>query len=94
MLINPHQDTLDYCKNEKERAMQRAETVTGKDRYNVMQAVNAWDEIIGQLRKAKPIDSKRFQKCVATALRIVDLMASDFYKYETQRKINSLELKN
>ena len=63
-----------------------------KTHYNANQAINAWDELAGQLYKHKQLTQKQFQKTKETALRIAGLMASGEYKTQTIDKIKQLEL--
>ena len=92
MNINPPRTLFEYCKAEKEQAMKLATCNHSKTRYNASQAVNAWDELMGQLHKNKPVSPARFEKTKETALRIISLMANSPMKSETRQKIMALEL--
>jgi len=62
--------------------------------YNAAQAVNAWDEIAGQLNKPTPVTQKRFEKAKETALRITNMMTKGGLHSETYHEILNLELPN
>lgn len=90
---NPYHNQYLYCKEEKERAMALSQSAADqKTKYNTHQAINAWDELLGQLYKPKPISQKQFEKAKQTALSIAGLMAAGEYKTETLNKIKALEL--
>lgn len=90
---NPHQKLFEYCKKEKEVAMQlAADSNHAKTCYNAAQAVNAWDELMGQLYKNKTVTPAQFEKAKDLAIRIAKLMAKSGYKTETIHKILALEL--
>ena len=90
---NPHQKIHAYCKEEKQKAMNAWATCTiSKDRYNYCQAINAWDELEGQLYKHRPVTGDEFEKTKTTALFIISLMVVGDYKYQTIEKIKSLQL--
>lgn len=72
--------------------MKLADSAHSETKYNASQAVNAWDELMGQLHKPKPVSPQRFEKTKETALFMVGLMTNSGYKDETKQKILALEL--
>lgn len=81
------------CKEEKKKAQELSQSAeSSKDRYNACQAINAWDEVLGQLYKPKKTTYKRLEKAISVALRVVSLMVEGEYKKETIEKINSLKV--
>lgn len=89
---NPHKDALEYCHSEKRKAMALSEHTSGFMYYNALQAINAWDELVGQLYKPSAVKPKQFEKTKLSALRIVALMKASVYKAETRAKIELLRL--
>ena len=67
-------------------------TTDQKTKYNSHQAINAWDELLGQLYKPKPITRKQFEKVKETAISVARLMANCQYKNQTIHNIKALNL--
>lgn len=89
---NPHESIHQYCKEEKRKAMTLWDNLPEPLRHNCEQAINAWDELVGQLYKPKPINAKQFEKTKQTALQIVGYMKPGAYKDHTKKKIEGLQL--
>jgi hypothetical protein len=81
------------AKREKEEAMERSvNTDDIKKHHDSCQAVNAWDELLGQLHKHNGTKKKRFDKTKKTALRIVHMISDKKYRSEMTDKISALTL--
>lgn len=63
-----------------------------KTRYNAEQAIYAWDELVQQLYRTKPINRKQFEKAKERALRIIGLMGDCPYKEHHMTNIKQLQL--
>lgn len=89
---NPYSKIHQYCKDQKQKAMIRYDRSEGRDKYNANIAINAWDELLGQLYKPNPITPKKFEEVKEMGLRLVGLMADSPYKDHTTKRIQSLKL--
>lgn len=89
-LLNTHET----CAQEKQKAMARMDSKTGPGKHDAATAVNAWDELLGQLRKPNDVSKKQFSKAKTTALRIAKMISSPPYRQSVQKKIQKLTLEN
>lgn len=80
-------DLHQLCRQEKVEAMARYDQTQNHDEAL---AINAWDELLGQLYKHRNIDPDQFTKTKDTALRIVALMGDEVYRETVTEKICNL----
>lgn len=87
-----HKALHQICSTEKQKAIHRSECADVGTHFDSLQAVNAFDELVGQLHKPGKVKQKQFRKAKETALKMVNMISDPQYRSEMTHKIHNLTL--